>query len=169
MSGAPSYPAPGEDPEFDEIVAKVHAAVAEKGEAPIEDESVRETVMRSLAKYGGSRWQLDKKGEPVSTFVVAVGTVDGEVKVNQVGDQHKKVANFRIATNPGWYSVAAWEKLADQVPPAGTFIIVTGKLSGRSYDKTVGGETVKIPVVEIVASTIEVIGGATPADDSLFE
>lgn len=101
----------------------------------------------------------------MSTFVVAVGTVDGEVKVNQVGDQHKKVANFRIATNPGWYSVAAWELLADKVPAAGTQILVTGRLSGRSYDKTVGGETVKIPVVEIVASTIETIGPAAPEED----
>jgi single-stranded DNA-binding protein len=109
-----------------------------------------------------------EEGDQVSTFVVAVGTVDGEVKVNQVGDQHKSVANFRIFTNPGWYSVAAWEGLASKVPPAGTNIIVQGKLSGRSYEKTVGGETVKIPVVEIVASTIEVIGGATPAED-LFE
>lgn len=101
----------------------------------------------------------------MSTFVVLSGTVDGEVKINQVGDQKKKVANFRIATNPGWYSVAAWEQLADKVPVAGTHILVTGRLTGRSYDKTVGSETIKINVTEITASSIETIGAAAPADE----
>ena len=95
----------------------------------------------------------------MSTFVVAVGTVDSEVKVNEVGEEKHKVANFRVNANPGWYNVAAWRGLADQVPPQGTGIIVTGKLSNRSYENAAG---VKVWVTEIIASTIEVIGIPTP-------
>jgi single-stranded DNA-binding protein len=114
-----------------------------------------------------------EEGDQVSTFVVATGTLDGEVRVNQVGTPPKSVANFRMATSPGWYSVAAWGALADQVPGPGVTFMVTGKLSGRTYEsdryKDAEGKPAKISTVEIVASTIEVIGGATPADDSLFE
>lgn len=118
----------------------------------------------------------------MSSFVVLVGQVDGEVKVNSVGDQNKKVANFRIATNPGWHSVSAWESLATQAAglPVGATIIVQGRLSGRSYEsdkyRDAEGKAAKISTVEIVASTIEVIvastieviGAAVPTED-LFE
>lgn len=107
----------------------------------------------------------------MSTFVVLVGQVDGEVKTASVGDQRKKVANFRVATNPGWYSVSAWESLADKVPAPGTNLVVTGRLSGRSYESDkyhdAEGKPAKINVVEVVASTIEPMTAA-PADDSMF-
>jgi single-stranded DNA-binding protein len=95
----------------------------------------------------------------VSTFVVATGTIDSEVKVNQVGDEHTPVANFRINANPGWFSAAAWRDLASKVPAQGTPVLITGKLSTRSYEK----DGVKTYVTEIVASTIEVLGAVTPA------
>jgi single-stranded DNA-binding protein len=98
------------------------------------------------------------------TFAMVAGKIDGEVKVNQVGDQKLPVANFRVATEPGWYSVAAWRELSAKVPAPGSYVIVTGKLSSRSYDK----DGQKHVAVEVVASTIEVIGAAAPAED-LFE
>lgn len=101
----------------------------------------------------------------MSTFVVASGRVDGEIRTNKVGTPPKNVANFRIATNPGFFSVAAWEKLADQVPPAGVLVLVTGRLSSRSYDKDVNGTQVKMTVTEIVASSIETLGAAVAEPD----
>ena len=90
----------------------------------------------------------------MSTFVVAVGQVASEVKVNEVGDEKKPVANFRIDAAPGFYNVAAWRDLAAKVPMQGSQIIVTGKLTTRSYENNQG---VKVWQTEIIAGTIEVL------------
>lgn len=118
----------------------------------------------------------------MSTFVIATGTIDSEIDSRQVGDDHKLKTSFRINTDPGWYTVVCWGDLGQKVPAQGSFVIVTGRLSGRSYQ--VDGEASKRSVVEINASNIEVPGqaaaprpGARPAsgpasvvnDSSMFD
>ena len=102
------------------------------------------------------------------TFAIVAGKIDGEVKTNVVGNEKTPVANFRVATEPGWYSVAAWRDLASKVPASGSYVVVTGKLSTRSYDK----DGTKVWVTEIVASSIETVSVAGPAvaatTDDLF-
>ena len=96
----------------------------------------------------------------MSTFVLATGTVDpeSEVKTREVGEDKKKVTNFRIATDPGWYTVDAWGDLGQQVPAPGTFVIVTGRLNTRSFE----GDNGKVTLTSIVASSIQVPGIAAP-------
>ena len=104
------------------------------------------------------------------TLVVLSGFIDSDVNVRNVGTPTKKVADFRVNTGDGWTSVTAWEDVADKVPPKGAHLIVHGRLRTRTYDKTVGSETVKMYATEVVASQIEQLGApaAEPAADDLF-
>ena len=97
------------------------------------------------------------------TIVVASGTIDGEVRVNTVGTPPKTVKEFRVDTGDGWYTVVAWEKVADQVPASGS-VLVHGRLRTRSYEK----DGSKRYHTEIVASQIEQVGAPAVAADDLF-
>lgn len=87
----------------------------------------------------------------------------------------KSVAAFRIACDRGrkdangqmqtdWLDVVAWDKLADFVYKwfgKGQLIAVSGRLQSRTYqDKNGNNRT----VVEIVASSLNFVGGKTAAE-----
>lgn len=97
----------------------------------------------------------------MGTLVIVTGYIDSDVRV--ASPNGKKVANFRVNDGSGWTSVAAWEEVADRVPPKGAHVVIHGRLSTRSYDKTVGGETVKMYQTEVVASMIEQVAGPATA------
>lgn len=91
---------------------------------------------------------------------IVAGNVGQDPEVREAGG--KLVAKFSIATRDGkdkqtWHRIVVWEKLAETVRDyvsKGSFIVVSGRIQNGSYDKEVGGETIKIPTSEIVAGTI---------------
>lgn len=93
-------------------------------------------------------------------IAILSGKIDGEVRVANVGTPTKKVAEFRIDTGEGWYTVKAWEGVADRVPPTGSSIIVHGRLSTRSYEK----DGRKVYVTEVIASVIDQVGPAAATE-----
>ena len=98
------------------------------------------------------------------TIVVASGTIVDDVRRNTVGTPPKHVAEARLDTGDGYYTVVCWEKLADQLPDSG-MILVHGRLRSRSYENK---DKVKVWVVEVVASGVEVLGApAAEGDDDL--
>lgn len=93
----------------------------------------------------------------MGTLVIVTGYIDSDVRV--ASPNGKKVANFRVNDGSGWTSVAAWEEVADRVPPKGAHVIIHGRLSTRSYDK----DGVKTYATEVVASMIEQVAGPATA------
>lgn len=90
--------------------------------------------------------------------VFMTGKVDSEPKTRAAGD--KTVGDFRLDTGKGWFTITAWEDLAKNLPTAGSQVFVEGRLSTRSYENKEGQ---KVYVTEVVASAIEVLGGAGAA------
>lgn len=93
------------------------------------------------------------------------GTIDSDITVRNVGQDNKKVAEFRINDGKTWITVVAWEGLAAKVEALakGTYLIVGGRQQTRSYEK----DGQKRYATETVASTIDVIGAQAPAEDDL--
>jgi single-stranded DNA-binding protein len=99
------------------------------------------------------------------TIAILTGSIDGEVRRNTVGTPPKKVAEARVDTGDGWYTVVCWNDLADKLPESG-HILVHGRLRTRSYEK----DGVKKYVTEIVASAVEQLGvpAGAEAEEDLF-
>jgi len=97
--------------------------------------------------------------------VILSGPVDSDPEIRTTTTNNKTVGSFRIDTGKGWFTITAWEDLAKDMPPKGTYVLVDGRLSTRSYDK----DGTKVYVTEVVASTIEVVGAvaAEAPDDDL--
>lgn len=90
----------------------------------------------------------------MSTFAVISGTVDSDPVSRSTGTG-KTVADVRVDTGEGWFTVTLWEKLAETLPSKGDFVVVTGKLRTRSYENK---DKQKVYVTEVNASTIDIIG-----------
>ena len=96
------------------------------------------------------------------TIAIISGVIDGDVRRNTVGTPPKKVAEPRLDTGDGFYTIVCWEDLADKVPDSGS-ILVHGRLRTRSYEKN----GVKTYVTEVVATSVEAFGAPAAADDEL--
>lgn len=96
--------------------------------------------------------------------VILGGTIDNEPEIRATSGG-KSVASFRVNTGKGWFTVTAWEDLAKDLPSKGTYVLVDGRLSTRSYEDK---DKRKVWVTEVVASSIETVGGDEPADDLGF-
>ncbi len=96
--------------------------------------------------------------------LTAVGHVGREPQERTVNED-VKVSSFSLAIDEGkdkeplWLTVVAWRKLAEQVKTyvkKGDLVLVSGKLSVRSYtDK----QNVERTAVEVIASDIRFLSG----------
>lgn len=92
--------------------------------------------------------------------IIIHGTIDSDVSVrNDIGERKSTVAAFRINDGKGWFNVDCWDDLAKRVPAKGTYVIVQGRLTNRSYEK----DGQKHIITTIVASTLDAVGAGTPA------
>lgn len=103
----------------------------------------------------------------MGNLVVLDGTVDS-INEPRTTTGGKPVTDFRINDGKGWFTVVCWEDLASQIPPVGAYVVVSGRLQTRSYEK----DGSKRYITEVIAANLTVVGAA-PAetkggDDDLF-
>ena len=103
----------------------------------------------------------------------AQATIVGHIgKIDFRSTQTDRVANLSIACNEKrngqeiahWFNVTAWGKLAEvleQYAPKGAKVLVSGRLTTRSY--TDGNGVVRY-VVEVTANQIELLGSPRSQD-----
>lgn len=93
----------------------------------------------------------------MGNLVVIDGTVDS-INEPRTTTGGKPVTDFRINDGKGWFTVVCWEDLASQIPPVGAYVVVSGRLQTRSYDK----DGRKVYVTEVIAANLTVVGAGTP-------
>jgi len=91
--------------------------------------------------------------------VILSGRLGADPEVNFTSGG-KAVAKFRLAhgkkgETPEWFTVVAWERLAETTAKAltkGSYVTITGKLKNREWEDKKSGQ--KKSVTEIVADSI---------------
>lgn len=92
---------------------------------------------------------------------VGVGRIEGPIESKTVGQNNLKVTNFRLNDGQSVHPCEAWGDMV--VPPAGTFVQVSGKVRSREIPSKTGNGT--FTVTSLTMSSIDVlpVGGQSPA------
>lgn len=113
----------------------------------------------------------------MNNIVILVGNVGARPELITYPDTGNRLAKFQIAVrefsskadvSTQWFSVNAWNALADRVHQhitKGREIVIQGRLSMNKYEKRVGDASIKVSTPVIKLTSFQLCG-KKPIDDS---
>lgn len=104
-------------------------------------------------------------------IVTGYGRIEGPIEHKTIGEKNLHLATFRLNDGQSTHPVEAWGDTADQVPAAGTLVMVTGRVRSRAVTAKSGTEFIDTKVTATAIDLIET--GASrqttaPNPDPLF-